>query len=95
MERFLSELRNKPYRYRKNVALGVAVVVSLVIFFVWAIATKARFDARIQMMAEKVASTTVPSPAELSSPLSAISQSISEGIETIKSQFEELSKIAE
>ncbi|MEK7645018.1 MAG: hypothetical protein AAB391_01695 [Patescibacteria group bacterium] len=104
MERFFSELRNKPYRYRRNVALGVAVVVTLVIFSVWAVSTKERFEARLDGMAQKAATNTATSTAsgasstaavEPASPFEAISQTFSEGFDTIEKQFEELSKLAE
>lgn len=99
MEQFFSTLRNKPYQYRRNVALGVSVVVTLGIFSVWAISTKERFDARLESLAQKAATSTNSgaggSPAiEPPGPFEAISQTMSEGLETIQKQFEELSKIA-
>lgn len=100
MERFLSALRNKPYQYRRNVALGIAVGVTLIIFSVWAISTKERFDARLESMALNSATSTVSGVVGLptiepDSPLETISRTFFDGLETIKSQFEELSKIAE
>lgn len=102
MEHFFSALRNKPYQYRRNVALGVAVTVTLVIFAVWAVSTKERFDARLESMAQKSATSTASGGSGASSgaaieppgPFEAISQTMSEGLETIQKQFEELSKIA-
>lgn len=99
MEQFFSELRNKPYRYRRNIALGVAVTVTLVIFSVWIVSTKARFDARLDSMAKNTSTTTSGVAAgaaiEPASPFEAISQTMSEGLDTIQKQFEELSKLAE
>ena len=99
MEHFFSELRNKPYRYRRNVALGFAVAVTVIIFSIWAVSTRARFEARLDDMAKKGSTTTPGDPrgatAELTSPFEAISQTVDEGLDTIKLQFEELSKLAE
>ncbi len=102
MEHFFSALRNKSYQYRRNVALGVACAVTIVIFSVWVVSTKARFEARLESMAQKAATSTAVgaggtsavSAIEPASPFEAISQTFSEGLETIEKQFEELSKLA-
>lgn len=80
-------------------ALGVACTVTVAIFFVWIIPTKARFEARLEGMAQKAATSTAAGArgsavVEPASPFEAISQTFSEGLDTIEKQFEELSKIA-
>lgn len=105
MAHFFSALRNKPYQYRKNASLGVAVTVTLIIFFVWAISTKERFDERLERTAKKTAASTISgfedsgasttAAIEPASPFEAISETFSDGFDTIQKQFEELSKMAE
>lgn len=99
MEYFFSALRDKPYQYRRNLALGVAGGVTIVIFFIWAVSTKARFETRLESLAQKAATSSAAGArgaavVEPASPFEAISQTFSEGVETIEKQFEELSKIA-
>lgn len=93
MNHFFSRLLNKPYRYRRNVALGVAISVTLVIFSVWIVVTKERFDARFRSLAQAEASTTSSVPVEAAGPFEAISKTFSDGFDTIQKQFEELTKI--
>lgn len=83
MEHFLDNLRAKPETYKRNVALGVAGVVTLGILVFWIGIVRERFSQLPPTAAAKNA------PA---SPFKAISDTAGEGIDAIKGQFEELTK---
>lgn len=73
--------------------------MTCVIFFFWFLSTKDRLERHLESAVQQSATSTISgvgavSSVEVVSPLEVISRTFFDGLNTIQTQFEELSKIA-